>query len=77
MKQTGDQVKESYGLGWSVGRGTYGHGGANSTNMSVDTRRGMITVFMVQHAGFPGDVKEMHAALSKAVEQVVAHPLPK
>lgn len=71
-KQTGDHIRESYGLGFTVGAGTYGHGGANATNMSVDTRRGIITVFMVQHAGFPGDAKQMRAALSKAVEQVVA-----
>lgn len=71
-KQTGERIRESYGLGFSVGAATYGHGGANSTNMSVDTRRGIVTVFMVQHAGFPGDVKQMHSALAKAVEQVVA-----
>jgi CubicO group peptidase (beta-lactamase class C family) len=71
-KQTGVHIRESYGLGFSVGAGTYGHGGANATNMSVDTRRGIVRVFMVQHVGFPGDVKQMHAALSKAVEQVLA-----
>lgn len=70
-KQTGDAVKESYGLGLNVGPTSFGHGGAYSTNMSVDTRRGLITVFMVQHAGWPGNVREMQAALGKAVEQVV------
>ena len=54
-KQTGDAVKESYGLGWSTGGGVFGHGGAYATNMTIDPKRGLITVLMVQHAGFPED----------------------
>lgn len=50
-KQTGDAVKDNYGLGWSTGGGNIGHGGAHSTNMNIDTNRGLITVWMVQHAG--------------------------
>jgi len=60
MKQTGDEVKENYGLGWSVNGNGFGHGGAFSTNMSVDTKRGLITVWMVQHAGYPGDGSKSH-----------------
>jgi CubicO group peptidase (beta-lactamase class C family) len=59
-KQTGDEVKENYGLGWSVNGNGYGHGGAYATNMSVDTKRGLITVWMVQHAGYPGDGGKSH-----------------
>ena len=29
----------------------FGHGGAYATNMTIDPKRGLITVFMVQHAG--------------------------
>jgi CubicO group peptidase (beta-lactamase class C family) len=65
-KQTGDALKEGYGLGWSTGGGTYGHGGAYATNMSIDTKRGLITVFMVQHAGFPGEGGKSHAAFQQA-----------
>ncbi|HEY7315553.1 MAG TPA: serine hydrolase domain-containing protein [Gemmataceae bacterium] len=54
-KQTGDAVKVGYGLGWSTGGGVFGHGGAYATNMTIDSNRGLITVFMVQHAGFPKD----------------------
>lgn len=54
-RQTPETVKESYGLGFSVGGGTFGHGGAFATNMSVDTKRGLVFVYLVQHAGFPGD----------------------
>ncbi len=55
MRQTPAELKESYGLGWSVGGGTYGHGGALATNMSIDPKRGLVFVYLVQHAGFPGD----------------------
>ncbi len=52
-KQTGDAVKTGYGFGWSTGGGTFGHGGAYATNMTVDPQKGLVFVFMVQHAGFP------------------------
>ncbi len=53
-----------YGLGWQTSRkfpgpdgpvipGSCGHGGAYSTNMSIDPERRLITVYMVQHAGYP------------------------
>jgi CubicO group peptidase (beta-lactamase class C family) len=73
-KQTGDAVKESYGLGWSTGDGTFGHGGAFATNMSVNTKRGLITVFLVQHAGFPGDGDKSLAAFQKAAEEGFGSP---
>jgi len=54
--QIGDLAKGGYGLGWSIpGAGVFGHGGAQATNMTIDSNRGLITVFMVQHAGFPKD----------------------
>jgi CubicO group peptidase (beta-lactamase class C family) len=65
-KQTGDALKESYGLGWGTGGGTFGHGGAFATNMSIDMKRGLITVFMVQHAGFSGEDGNSHGAFQKA-----------
>jgi CubicO group peptidase (beta-lactamase class C family) len=54
-KQTPDSLKDNYGLGFSVGGGGFGHGGALSTNMNIDTKRGLVTVWLVQHAGFPGE----------------------
>jgi CubicO group peptidase (beta-lactamase class C family) len=68
-KQTGEGIKVGYGLGWSTGGGTFGHGGAYATNMTIDTKRGLITVFLVQHAGFPGDGGQSHAAFKKAAEE--------
>jgi CubicO group peptidase (beta-lactamase class C family) len=68
--QTGDLLSKGngeggYGLGWATTRrskgeagpvpaGECGHGGAYATNMTIDPDRGLITVFMVQHAGYPG-----------------------
>ena len=54
--QTGG-LPSAYGFGWSASRqpgGSFGHGGAYSTNLQIDPARGLITVFMVQHAGYPG-----------------------
>jgi len=65
-RQTSDSIKESYGLGWSTGGSTFGHGGAYSTNMTIDSKRGLITVFMVQHAGFPKDGAKSQDAFKQA-----------
>jgi CubicO group peptidase (beta-lactamase class C family) len=54
-KQTGPDLKESYGLGFSVSSDSCSHGGAYATNMTIDRKRGLILIWMVQHAGFPGD----------------------
>ncbi len=71
-KQTGDALKDGYGLGWSTGGGTLGHGGALATNMTIDPQRGLITVWMVQHAGFPGDGGQSHGVFKKAAEALAA-----
>ncbi len=67
-KQTGDALKDGYGLGWSTGGGTFGHGGALATNMTIDPQHGLITVWLVQHAGFPGDGGQSQGAFKKAAE---------
>ena len=71
-KQTPEAVKVSYGLGWSTGGGNVGHGGAYATGMNIDIRRGLITVFMVQHAGFPGNGNQSQAAFRKAAQEIFA-----
>lgn len=65
-KQTPESVKDSYGFGWSVNPTTFGHGGAHSTNMTVDTQRGLVTVWMIQHAGFPGDGAKAQGAFQQS-----------
>ena len=64
-KHTGDLLKAGgYGFGWQTqrkaygsndpdDRGWFGHGGAYNTNLQIDPQRGLITIFMMQHAGFP------------------------
>ena len=54
-KQTADAITECYGLGWSTSGGSFGHGGALATNMTIDPAHGLILLFLVQHNGFPGD----------------------
>jgi CubicO group peptidase (beta-lactamase class C family) len=68
-KQTGPGIKTGYGLGWATGGNSFGHGGAFATNMTIDTKRGLITVWMVQHAGFPGNGGQSQAAFRKAAEE--------
>jgi CubicO group peptidase (beta-lactamase class C family) len=68
-KQTSDALQEAYGLGWATGGGTFGHGGAYSTNMTVDPRRGLVLVFLVQHAGFPGDGGKSLGAFHQAAQE--------
>jgi CubicO group peptidase (beta-lactamase class C family) len=63
-KQTG-KLPNGYGLGWSTGS-AFGHGGALSTNMAVHPKQGLILIFLVQHAGFPGDGGKSHGAFVKA-----------
>lgn len=68
-KQTGEALKDGYGLGWSTHNGVFGHGGAHATNMTIDSHRGLITVFMVQHVGFPKDGGKSHDAFQKAAQE--------
>jgi len=65
-RQTPAGVKQAYGLGWSVENGHIGHGGAYSTEMSIDPQRGLITVWMVQHQGYPGDGAQSREAFKQA-----------
>jgi len=65
-KQTGDALKEGYGFGFQVSPTTFGHGGAHATNMTVDTARGLVTVWMIQHAGFPGEGGKAQGEFQKA-----------
>ena len=54
-RQTPPAMKESYGLGFSVSPDSYGHGGAQATNMEIRSGKGLVLVWMVQHGGFPGE----------------------
>lgn len=68
-RQTPVDLKESYGLGFSVSPTTFGHGGAFSTNTFADTQRGQIFVWLVQHACFPGEGGKSQEAFLKAAKE--------
>jgi CubicO group peptidase (beta-lactamase class C family)/enterochelin esterase-like enzyme len=69
-KQTGPLVSVGYGLGFEVTDSTYGHGGAYSTNITVDKKHELVMVYMVQHAGFPGRGNDASTVFRRAaVEQ--------
>ena len=46
--------------------GTFGHGGAFATDMTVDPKRGLVYVYLVQHDGFLGDGGTARDAFRKA-----------
>jgi CubicO group peptidase (beta-lactamase class C family) len=68
-RQTPPGLKTSYGLGLSVNKGSFGHGGAMATDMSVDVEHGLVLVWCVQHAGFPGNGGQAREAFRKAAIQ--------
>jgi len=69
-KQTGPAIADEYGLGFSTAGGTFGHGGAFATNMTIDPVRERISIYMIQHAGFPGE-PEVGAGIFPAFQQAV------
>jgi CubicO group peptidase (beta-lactamase class C family) len=69
-KQTGDLVKDGYGLGWSMHGSSYGHGGGYGTSMSIDPQRQVIAVLLVQQAGFAGaEGSALEKAFTEGVHQ--------
>ncbi|MDR3638818.1 MAG: serine hydrolase [Isosphaeraceae bacterium] len=68
-RQTHASLKDSYGLGWATGGRSWGHGGAQATNMTIESDRGLIFVWMVQAAGFPGNGDKSQGAFRKAADE--------
>lgn len=73
--QTGD-LPTGYGLGFSTDKrpnGTFGHGGALATNMQIDRERGLILIYMVQHAGYPNDTgKQIYPTFAETARALYA-----
>jgi CubicO group peptidase (beta-lactamase class C family) len=65
-KQTPDAVPNAYGFGFSTGSNRFGHGGAYSTNSYFDRNQGLILIWLVQHAGFPGEGGKSQEAFRQA-----------
>jgi len=73
-RQTPKALPTSYGFGWMVGNGEFGHGGAYATSMIIDTRRRLVLIWMVQHADFPGDGAKSREAFMQAARAAFAKP---
>ncbi len=73
--QTGD-LPQGYGLGFSTDKrpnGTFGHGGALATNMQIDRERGLVLIYMVQHAGYPNDTgKQIYPTFAETARALYA-----
>ncbi len=65
-RQTAPTLKESYGFGLSVSPDSFGHGGAYATNMTISPKHGIVTIWMIQHAGFPGEGGKAQGAFNAA-----------
>jgi CubicO group peptidase (beta-lactamase class C family) len=66
-KETGKLVSQQYGFGWNIAGDSYEHGGADSTDMRIDEKSGLITIFLVQRTGTWD--KEDRKKLMTSVEQ--------
>jgi CubicO group peptidase (beta-lactamase class C family) len=71
-RQTPAELQDSYGFGLNVGDDHFGHGGAYSTNTVANTKNGLILVWLVQHASFPGGGEKAQGAFMKAATDTFA-----
>ena len=65
-RQVPPDVTGNYGFGFATGNNTFGHGGAYSTNTNAHTDRGLILIWLVQHAGFSGEGGKSQEAFKRA-----------
>jgi CubicO group peptidase (beta-lactamase class C family) len=79
-KETGTAVSQEYGFGWNISGNTVEHAGADNTDMEINLKTGLITVFMVQHDGSwkKASKKELMHSLENAGEglAILAPGLP-
>lgn len=67
----------NYGFGYAVNGATFGHGGAYSTNISIDPQMNLVLVFMVQNAGWRNDDgKKIQPAFTDAAVKTFGAPHP-
>ena len=76
-RQTAADLSESYGFGWTTRDGLASHNGAWKSNMTLTPEAGLITIFMVQNAGWRNDNegKKIEPAFRKAALAAFA-PVP-
>ena len=71
--QTAGDKTLNYGLGWATNGRTFGHGGTLGTDLSVDSKAGLVTVYLVQQAGsVPG--RNCQGDFKKAAAEKFAPP---
>jgi sugar lactone lactonase YvrE/enterochelin esterase-like enzyme len=69
--QTG-AVNSHYGFGLGTDGKSFTHGGAYGTNSRYDIERKLVTVFLVQHAGWAGNGKTILPEFQKAAAEAYA-----
>ena len=72
-KMTSDQSGEAhsnYGFGMATDGKVFTHGGAYNTNSGYDRERKLITIFLVQHAGWGKDGKTILPLFQKMARKV-------
>ena len=80
----GPDQNYGYGFGWIIhrvhpagdptGPGTFGAGGAYNTQMGIDPAHNLISVLLVQQAGFPESIRGLlRTTFTKAAEDVFGH----
>ena len=67
-KQTGN-LPDSYGLGWGVGE-NFGHGGAYSTDLTIEPKRGLVLIWMVQQAGYANNGDQSLETFHRTAEEL-------
>ena len=66
-KQTGD-LEANYGLAWGTAEdGSFGHSGALATHMTIDPKRGIVMVYLVQHGASIDHVREAFYAAGRQI----------
>jgi len=75
-RQTAKDIVESYGFGWTTNGGMIAHGGAWKTNMAIHPKEGLITIFLVQVAGWRDEAegKKIEPGFRKAALELFANP---
>ena len=68
-KQTPAALKDGYGFGFTVGAREFGHGGALYTETAIDTSSGLITIFLIQQAGFIGDGAKLRTEFKRVARE--------
>jgi len=77
-RQTAAGIPESYGFGWTTRDALVSHNGAWKTNMTITPSAGLITIVMVQNAGWriESEGKKIEPAFRKAALERFANRVP-